>query len=72
MNIHEYQAKQLLKEYGLPVSDGRVVLKADEAKKEISEDDRKRSETEVQKLTDEIIKSLDETASAKEKEILGK
>jgi succinyl-CoA synthetase beta subunit len=32
MNIHEYQAKQLLKEFGLPVSDGRVVLKADEAK----------------------------------------
>jgi succinyl-CoA synthetase beta subunit len=32
MNIHEYQAKQLLKEYGLPVSDGRVLLKADEAK----------------------------------------
>ena len=32
MNIHEYQAKQLLKEWGLPVSDGRVVLKADEAK----------------------------------------
>ena len=32
MNIHEYQAKQLLREYGLPVSDGRVVLKADEAK----------------------------------------
>ena len=32
MNIHEYQAKQLLREYGAPVSDGRVVLKADEAK----------------------------------------
>ncbi len=32
MNIHEYQAKQLLKEYGAPVSDGRIVLKADEAK----------------------------------------
>jgi succinyl-CoA synthetase beta subunit len=32
MNIHEYQAKQLLKDYGLPVSDGRIVLKADEAK----------------------------------------
>jgi succinyl-CoA synthetase beta subunit len=32
MNIHEYQAKELLKEYGAPVSDGRVVLKADEAK----------------------------------------
>jgi succinyl-CoA synthetase beta subunit len=32
MNIHEYQAKQLLREYGAPVSDGRVVQKADEAK----------------------------------------
>ncbi len=32
MNIHEYQAKQLLKDFGVPVSDGRVVLKADEAK----------------------------------------
>jgi len=32
MNIHEYQAKQLLKSYGCPVSNGRVVLKADEAK----------------------------------------
>ncbi len=26
MNIHEYQAKQLLREYGLPVSEGRAVL----------------------------------------------
>ena len=32
MNIHEYQAKALLRQYGAPVSDGRVVLKADEAK----------------------------------------
>ena len=32
MNIHEYQAKQLLKDYGLPVSDGRIVLRAEEAK----------------------------------------
>ncbi|MCP5074882.1 MAG: ADP-forming succinate--CoA ligase subunit beta [Rhodobacteraceae bacterium] len=32
MNIHEYQAKQLLKEYGAPVSDGRAVLKAEDAK----------------------------------------
>jgi succinyl-CoA synthetase beta subunit len=31
MNIHEYQAKTLLKEYGLPVSDGRVVYKPEEA-----------------------------------------
>ncbi|WP_118133318.1 ADP-forming succinate--CoA ligase subunit beta [Oceanicella sp. SM1341] len=32
MNIHEYQAKQLLKAYGAPVSDGRIVLRAEEAK----------------------------------------
>ena len=32
MNIHEYQAKALLRSYGLPISDGRVVLRADEAK----------------------------------------
>ena len=32
MNIHEYQAKQLLKEYGCPVADGVAVLKAEEAK----------------------------------------
>ncbi len=32
MNIHEYQAKLLLKEYGAPVSDGRPVLKAEDAK----------------------------------------
>ncbi|MBV0890665.1 ADP-forming succinate--CoA ligase subunit beta [Paracoccus sp. Z118] len=31
MNIHEYQAKALLKEYGAPVSEGRAVLNADEA-----------------------------------------
>ena len=28
MNIHEYQAKQVLKSYGVTVSDGRVVTKA--------------------------------------------
>ncbi|MCA8867851.1 MAG: ADP-forming succinate--CoA ligase subunit beta [Rhodobacteraceae bacterium] len=32
MNIHEYQAKRLLRDYGAPVSDGRIVLKSDEAK----------------------------------------
>ena len=47
-------------------------LKVDEAKKEISEDERKRFEAEVQKLTDEMIKGADEAATAKEKEILGK
>lgn len=37
MNIHEYQAKQLLKSYGCPVSNGRIVLKADEVKAAASE-----------------------------------
>ena len=52
--------------------DGMDNLKADENKKEISEDERKRSETEVQKLTDEVIKEADAVASQKEQEILGR
>ena len=31
MNIHEYQAKAVLKEFGVPVSRGVPVLKAEEA-----------------------------------------
>ncbi len=50
--------------------DGMDALKVDENKKEISEDDRKRSEADVQKLTDEMIKAADEAAAHKEKEIL--
>jgi len=37
MNIHEYQAKSLLKKFGAPVSDGRVVLSADEAAEKAAE-----------------------------------
>ena len=50
--------------------DGMDVLKQDEKKHEISEDERKRLETEVQKLTDDTIKEIDAAMSAKEKEIL--
>ena len=32
MNIHEYQAKQLLKAYGCPVSNGVPVMQASDAK----------------------------------------
>lgn len=32
MNIHEYQAKALLRSYGAPISDGRAVLRAEDAK----------------------------------------
>lgn len=52
--------------------DGMEALKADEAKKEIAEDARKRGETDLQKLTDEVIKAADEVTAQKEKEILGK
>ncbi len=37
MNIHEYQAKSLLKAFGAPVSDGRVVLNAEEAAERAAE-----------------------------------
>ncbi len=52
--------------------DGMDHLKQDEKKHEISEDERKRLEIEVQKLTDDSIRDIDELAHAKEKEILGK
>ena len=39
MNIHEYQAKALLRSFGAPVSDGRVVLKAEDAKSAAGEMD---------------------------------
>jgi len=32
MNIHEYQAKALLRDYGAPVSDGRIVTRSEDAK----------------------------------------
>ena len=35
MNIHEHQAKKILKEYGAPVSNGIVILSIDEISKEI-------------------------------------
>ena len=37
MNIHEYQAKQLLKSYGAPVAGGTIVLNADEAEAKAKE-----------------------------------
>ena len=52
--------------------DGMDHLKQDEKKHAISEDERKRLETEVQKLTDQTISEIDDAAEAKEKEILGK
>ena len=52
--------------------DGMEHLKQDEKKHDISEDERKRLEQDVQKMTDDTIGDIDELAEAKEKEILGK
>nr|WP_294850112.1 ribosome recycling factor [uncultured Sphingomonas sp.] len=52
--------------------DGMDALKTDEKKKEISEDEHKKLDTEVQKMTDDTIKDIDAAAQAKEQEILGK
>jgi len=41
MNIHEHQAKKILKEFGAPVSKGVVITSVDEITKKISSLDRK-------------------------------
>ena len=51
--------------------DGMDSLKTDEKKGLFGEDERKRHETDVQKLTDATIADIDAAANAKEKEILG-
>jgi len=50
--------------------DGMDAVKADEHKKEIGEDEKKRLEHDVQKLTDETVAEIDTAATDKEKEIL--
>lgn len=51
--------------------DGMDALKADEKKGEIAEDERKRLEGEVQKLTDSKVTEIDDVTASKEKEIMG-
>jgi len=50
--------------------DANEALEKAEKKKEISEDELRRGQKEVQKLTDEMIAKVDQAAKAKEKEIL--
>jgi len=52
--------------------DGMDALKSDENKKEISQDEHKRLDGEVQKLTDETVREIDEVLAGKDKEILQK
>ncbi|MDO4839672.1 MAG: ribosome recycling factor [Desulfovibrionaceae bacterium] len=50
--------------------DANDALKKMEKEKLISEDERKKSEEDVQKMTDKFVGQLDKVTSAKEKEIL--
>jgi ribosome recycling factor len=52
--------------------DGMDALKTDERKKDISEDEHKRLDIEVQKMTDETIREIDDVLDAKDREILQK
>ncbi|NOR74850.1 MAG: ADP-forming succinate--CoA ligase subunit beta [Draconibacterium sp.] len=42
MKIHEYQARDLFKKYGIPVPDGVVCHSVDEVKKKVTDDDKLR------------------------------
>ncbi|MET3759760.1 ribosome recycling factor [Sphingomonas sp. UYEF23] len=82
-DLTEERRKELAKLAGKYAEDARIAarnvrrdgmdsLKVDEKKGLFGEDDRKKLETEVQKLTDKTIADIDAAALAKEKEILGK
>lgn len=82
-DLTEERRKELAKLAGKYAEDARIAarnvrrdgmdsLKTDEKKGVYSEDERKKLETEVQKLTDKTIGEIDAAATAKEKEILGK
>ncbi len=79
--LTEERRKELVKVAKKFTEDGRVTirnirrdanehLKKAEKDEHVSEDERKRGETEVQKLTDKYIKQLDNILATKEKEIM--
>lgn len=79
--LNEERRKQLARVVGKLAEEARVAVRniRREAKdklrglakdKKISEDDEKRSETELQKLTDRFIQRIDELLKKKEQEIL--
>ena len=50
--------------------DANELIKKMEKKKEISEDDSKEGQENIQKLTDKKIKAIDEIKAKKEKEVM--
>ncbi|MBI9079008.1 MAG: ribosome recycling factor [Pseudodesulfovibrio sp.] len=79
--LTEERRKELVKIAKKYTEDGKIALrnvrrdmndalKKLEKDKDISEDERKKSENDVQKMTDDFVKKCDEVLAAKEKEIL--
>ncbi len=79
--LTEERRKELVKTVGKKAEEGRIVIrsirreaidmyKKMQKKSEITEDDLKKIEKEIQELTDKYIKNIDEEAKNKEKEIM--
>ena len=76
--LTEERRKEIVKSLGKITEEARVAIRntrrdANETLKRdktLPEDQRKRDEKEVQKITDEYIKKIDDMAKAKEKEIM--
>ena len=79
--LTEERRKDLVKHLGKIIEDGRVRVRTvrresnDELKKlerehKISEDDSKKAQSEIQKLTDRYIASLDELFGKKQAEVM--
>ena len=79
--LTEERRKDLVKVLKKSAEEGRIAIRnvrrdeIDQLKKlekngECTEDDRKRGEDQIQKLTDRFVKELDEILSAKEKEVM--
>lgn len=80
-DLNEERRKEMVKNTKKVVEDAKVAvrlgrrdaneaLKAALKSKTISEDDNKRAETEIQKLTDSYIEKVDKASAEKEKEIM--
>lgn len=79
--LTEERRKELAKSISKRAEEAKVVIrgvrrdaleafKAQKKKSEITEDDLKQAETDIQKLTDQYIKNIDTIAAKKEKEIM--
>jgi ribosome recycling factor len=79
--LNEERRKELVKLVKKFAEDGKIAirnirrdaiehLKKSEKAEHFSEDERKRAETEVQKMTDKCIKDVDQLITLKEKEIM--